>query len=790
MRTGGYKSMKIAGKTLFLCFLFLFLSDLFGEVAFSRVMLKNGTALRSGTGMYAVLECQIDNPDKIPHHLLLRLQGTEQSFTEENIQSFQVFIPEKSSVFFKGNVKLSRQENYELIAYCDGKRLGRKNDHSVNIKLALPQEKMIGIWNDSGNSPGGISKHKHLKDRFFSVAFSHKGFPLTARQLTDCSMLLIIRPDYKKYSSGDFSTVLEYAANGGTVIFMDPVGIYEAAKTPLEVMLPVIPLGVRKTASNAFLSLLFPEIKKGLFPDCRQALLLDSVTGDREGVTFAEYEKQPLFREGRFGLGKVRLLAFSPEDDAFAQNWKVGEKSISLLCRTFTGQSNESRIHTVLDMLTGFSVLPLWIVKYILLAYFILLAAALFAGHYYKKPLLGWLGCAIIAVTSTLLLLFASVRLTDKKKNEITTSIETINAFAPEVEKKDKSIYMAKKFFRTEQGGLNEVYAFLDLPKNSYHFYSGNIHRMEPLSVGRSSEGKATVEMTVFPKSSKRYSLSKYGKDLFRIQDHLTLPQIHIQGDSVTLKNWVLPEYEKCEGIFFVFPGGTKTGTLSGNGICRIELDDETFLSDPMLNALRESTYSAKGYASPFLAAVFPIDAKDSRQGKKILLYPLRTVFSGEKILVPSFFIALSAASHTSRMLFDGSVLRRNCEFMPEASPEIKVSLPSSLRNFIIEEIRVKVEYSGKEYISLRPKLKKAGTKDHITAAGGEESSSYIFRGEEIKNILDKDSIDAVLVLSSEFTEAGRTVNLTGTKTATWKIHDLAITVKGRLPDGKKIIQY
>lgn len=783
--------MRIAGKLLLLYFLFLFVADLSGEVSVSRVMLKNGSALQSGTDMYATLECQINNPDKVSHDLQIRLQVAERSFTIENIHSFQVSVPAESSIFFKGNVKLSRFENYDIVLYSDGKRLGRKNDHSVSIKLAPPQEKMIGIWNDSGNSPGGFSKHKHFKDKFYSVSFSNRGFALSARQLENCSMLLVIRPDYRKYSSGDFSHVLEYAANGGTVIFMDPVGIYEAARTPLEVMLPLIPLGVRKISSNEFLPVLFPDIKKGSFPECKEALLLESTEGGRDGVTFAEYEKLPLFREGRFGLGKVRILAFSPEDDAFAANWKVGEKSLSLLCRTFSGESEESGAHAVLDMLTGFSVPPLWIVRNIIFAYFLLLLIAIIAGQYYRKQLLAWLVCGGIALAATFLILAISVKLTGKKKNVIKTSLETVNTFAPEVRKQDQSVFMAKKALWTQYAPFNAIYAFLPLPKNSFSLYSGNIPHLEPLKAGRTSDGMGTLEMTVFPKSSKRYSLRIYGRDLFRMQDSLVLPQIHLRGEHVEMKDWTLPGYEKCEGIFFVFPGGTKNGSISGDGICTVELSDTSFLSDPMRNALQKTLSLYKGYAAPFLAAVFPIDEKDSQQGKKLLLYPLKTVFSGEKrITIPSYFIALSPAGHTSRFLFEGTFLRRNCELMPEASPEIKFSLPSSLRNFVAEEIRIKAEYSGKEYVRMLPKLKIPGRKEYIPARQGEEDDTYIFQGEEVKKILEKESIEGILVLGSQLTRAGQTATLTGTKTITWKLHDLAVTVKGRLPDGKKIIQY
>ena len=86
--------------------------------------------------------------------------------------------------------------------------------------------------------------------------------------------------------------------------------------------------------------------------------------------------------------------------------------------------------------------------------------------------------------------------------------------------------------------------------------------------------------------------------------------------------------------------------------------------------------------------------------------------------------------------------------------------------------------------------LKLQGKKEYIQAVRGEEADTYIFRGEALKNVLEKDTVSGVLVLVSELTEAGQTVNYSGTKAVTWKLHDLSLSVKGKLPAGKKKIRF
>ncbi|MBP5183439.1 MAG: hypothetical protein J6331_10490, partial [Lentisphaeria bacterium] len=673
---------------------------------------------------------------------------------------------------------------YELAVFCDGKRQGRKPDHSIQVQLAGAQEKMIGIWNDSGNPPGGFSRYEHFKDKFFAVPIGRNTFPLSGRQLADCSILLIVRPDYDQYTARDFSLVLEYAANGGTVIFMDPKGILEAAETPLGILLPVIPLGVRKSASCDFLSLLFPDLPHKKLPPCHEAELLESCEGDREGVTFCSYGPFPLFRQGKFGLGTAAILAFCPEDDAFPASWKVGEKALSLLCRVPRPSGEAGAEHAVLDMLTGFSVLPLSVVRTILAGYFLLLIVILFFGHRRKKQAAAWFVCTAAALAATAVILLAAGKLTDRKKDLIASSVEVENAFDPGYVHKACSLFASGKTFRVEHGSGNEVFSLLSPPRNAFGAISESFHFPEPLKVGRDEEGKGMAEMTVFPKSSRRFSVRGSGRDLFRLQESLVLPEMSLSGGPVKVKKWVLPRHKSAEGVFYVFPGGTRSGTVSADGVCRPELENGVLLSDPMLDALRRSVSLLAPSGAPFLAAVFPARDNSSHQGKRVVLYPVKCSASGGKTLIPPLLVALSPANHSSRMLFKGGFLREGQDLMAEANPEIFFSLPSALRDFVPGEIVITASYSGREHVSLRPKLKIPGKKEFLFPVSARENS-WVFRGEDLKKILEPGTATGCFVLESSLTQAGRTLSESAAA-MTWSLYDLAVSVRGALPEGEK----
>lgn len=784
-------------KSLFVFyFVFCVLFQLSAGVEISRVMLKNGSSLRGGVNSSSLLECQIDNPDTVSHELELVLRTENQNYPEENINSWKVFSPAASSIFFRGNARINQQEKFELVIYCDKVRLKRKNEYMASIKLASLNEKSIGIWNDSGDIPGGFSKRKHFKDKFFSISFGAKTFPLSGAELANCTMLIIVRPDFRQYTAKDFSLVLEYAANGGKVIFTDPAGILDAAKTPLEKMLPLVPLKVRKTHSADFLSAVFPDLgKKGILPDCKTVDILESSCGDKEGITFASYDDTPIFRQGKFGLGTVKVLAFSPEDEVYPSSWNVSERAINMLCRIPVAAVNKAANHTPLDMLTGFTVLPLSVVRNIVGIYFFLLILILAAGYWKKRIVIAWVCCAFVALLAAAAILIAASKMTDRKAKEIISSIEIVNVFAPDTMQKENSFFSIRENFCRIEGSPYETFYQLSLPRNTFGYYTGggrtdSFSKLEPLKITRNTHGKSGLEMTLFPKSPKRYVIERSGKDLFCLQENLSLPRLSFREEAVIFENWKLPDHEKAEGVFFIFPGGSSAGSISGDGTIIWEKDETLLLSDPMMTALRKSAFLLKSYGAPFLAAVFPAENNSSHPGKKLLLYPLQIAMTSGKIFIPSFLIRLSAANNSSRMLFDGNLLRDDYSIMAETSPELRLCFPSALRKFTPEEVRIKVSHTARQYVTIVPKLQVPGKKIFLQGKKTEEEGVYIFKGEDLKKIWEEETASIYLILDSPFTEAGQTASISGTKQIMWILRSLSVSVKGRLDNGNKKILF
>lgn len=777
---------------LFCAAVVLLLGNSYGAVKVSRLMLKNGSAIRTGQESSAVMECLLENPDAVPHTVELLLHPAEKGFQEENINSWQVFLPAKSSIYFRGSGKIGKTEKYELTVYCDKVRQARTPDNATSIKLQSGNEKMTGIWNDSGNIPSSFSKHPLFKDKMFSIAFGKNSFPLSARQLSDLAMLIIVRPDFEDYTAKDFSLVLEYAANGGRVLFVDPQGIYKAAETPLEVMLPVMVLGVKKTGKGDFLSRIWKDIKIDDFGDGKEAELLQSIPGGRNGISFAEYEKMPLFREGKFGSGVVSLLAFSPDDEAFGSHSNlISAKALSLLCAVPAASAVESSMHTPLDMLTGFSVLPLSVVRNIILIYFVLLAAVLLAAHFLKKQTAGWLLCGVIAIAFAGTVMYAAAGRTGKKITDLTASVTLTNSIAPGSSRSSVSRFTSAETICDITGEKGSSFAMLPPPKNVFGTYSGryadrggsSFYRIEPVKATRNIRGQGGIQMTVFPKSSKRYTVVNSPADLFVYQKNMVLPQLILTKDEMLVSPWKLPQGEKAECIFYIFPGKPCAGTVSSEGICSPELAENMLLSDPMTEALQKSTDLLERKNAPLLAAVFPMEEKNFSQGKKIMLYPVNIKVKEKEICIPSALVGLHSANHTSRMLFEGGRIRKDFAIMVENPVEILFSLPGFCRGMIPEEITIKVEYTGKEYITLAPVLKLPGKNNFIKGRKLEGENTFVFKGEDLEKVLDLHRIAGTVVLKSSLNETGTTLNAAGMRQFTWNLYKLDVSVKGKLPE-------
>ena len=462
-----------------------------------------------------------------------------------------------------------------------------------------------------------------------------------------------------------------------------------------------------------------------------------------------------------------------------------------MLCAVPAVSSVESSMHTPLDMLTGFSVLPLSVVRNIVLIYFVLLAAVLLAAHFLKKQTAGWLACGVIAIVFAGTIMYAAAGRTGKKITDLSASVTLTSSIDPESSRSSVSRFSSAEKACNITGEKGSSFAMLPPPKNAFGSYSGRysnqgsstFYRIEPVKTVQNTHGQGGVQMTVFPKSSKRYTVVNSPADLFVYQKSMPLPRITLTKDEMHISPWKLPQAEKAESIFYIFPGNPCAGTVTSEGICTPELTENMLLSDPMTEALQKSTDLVERKNAPLLAAVFPLEEKNFSQGKKIMLYPVDIKVKEKNIFLPSVFVGLHSSNHTSRMLFEGGSIRKDYSIMVENPLEILFTLPGFCRGMIPEEITVKVEYTGKEYINLMPVLKLPGKKNFIKGKKKDGENTFVFKGEVLEKVLDPHRIAGTVILESSLNETGTTLNAAGMRQFTWNLYKLDISVKGKLPE-------
>ena len=96
---------------LFCTAIFLLLGNSYGEVKISRLMLKNGSAIRTSQESSAVMECLLENPDAVPHTVELLLHPAEKDFRRRTSIPGRYFFLQKVPSISGETARSGKQKN-------------------------------------------------------------------------------------------------------------------------------------------------------------------------------------------------------------------------------------------------------------------------------------------------------------------------------------------------------------------------------------------------------------------------------------------------------------------------------------------------------------------------------------------------------------------------------------------------------------------------------------------------------------------------------------------------------
>ena len=711
--------MPFIKKTLTLLFLLTGLFALQAEILVERVNL-NRNFPRLTRNSKTVLDCVVTNTDSRAHLVDIRLIPMASGETLNTYNTGKIMLPAKTTGTLSFPVQLGNTEAYTIEVRSDGVRQPRKgvtNDMKLFIN-GYTQQNVI-ILNDSEEYPGLPVRNPSFKDKVYFNTITVSKVPVNSGYYSELGAVLIYRPAFDKYSEEQFRAIKAYAAAGGTVIFLHPDAIMDAANTPLADMLPVTPVKKHKVDS------LPPVTAKiaGFDPAKRwETEILETVERDR-GITLMSWESLPLIRIRQYGLGTVKAVMFPVNEQTFLNSSNAGfEKFLyELLCRQQL-YPNRKTFENVLDKLTGFEIPDTAEIVIRITIYLILFFAVLLLGMFFKRSGFAWVAAVLIALGAvgiTLLNSASSFASQESVLSEIQLELAAPfqqgevygSCFA-----KDESVLRANmpnevngEFSSiVESPYINSF--FVNFSDNFYDTSSAEnkvqprqVRYTLPVETHRDVRGKHhLVGMHVAPRTSRQFMLSYLQNDEVPAG---TVPEaeLFLTEKGLDMAAYTIPEQFRTgdlQGVYLVMPGGTRKLTVN-DGICTLE-ENRSFFLNEMEQALMDAICNGTRKQNPYLALVYPVrrnmvelNVKMQPQGRRVVMIPAHVTINSRKITVPKELLVHAPGSSLARTFIQGNVLVGKASLMIDQPLTVTLSLPVFLQGiFPPEKVKVSADYS------------------------------------------------------------------------------------------------
>ena len=719
-------------KILLLLFVFLALPGpglLRAEVTISRTRL-GGRPLTLFRNNWCEFQCLVENTDDVAHDVRVRVRSADGS-PQTNYNTGSIRIPARTTSYLRFPVTAEGSKKYQTDLFCDGKKRPSGVMNTMLVNMYNNKQRRCFILSDGDETPGFLFDLKSTKEGLRPVTLSARDVPDTPIYYQNCDALMIVEPDFSRYSSSQIQSILAYVADGGTLVFASPKGALDAARTPLADLLPVTPL---KTVQAGKIPLSELLQMQATLPEGRDFLV--SVPCER-GVVSAVYEGMPLFAEKQYGTGTVRLLAFAPLKEDFQ-----GKKSVTnaLFRRLMIRQDlypNRMLFEDKLDQLTGFDIPNISEIGGLAAAYLAVFFVILLAGILFRRPGTAWFLSAAAAAGMIALVLHKANK-SFGHRNSVLAEV-TLEKAQPvrSGETFDSCFVNAGAMVRFEPAEETEVHfsTILRDPRISHYsksFFSQPnaetknakksrqkilkeqaVRIAVPLDILRSESGRESLPgLSLAPRTSREFMGQFYRPATEAVSVHPEKePEVILSEKGMELVPYQLPrELMKIEKVsaWLILPGGIRSISISSSGECRLSggnglLVNEAArsMADVLCRGLRKpGPYLAFiGEAGKsFLSSNIPV----LPQGKRILLIPARISVVSRTVKIPREFITFSPQDVGARFVVNGNDIVTTLPILTGSSMGLRISLPPQIASILKpEKLSLNMDFRVAESVSM-----------------------------------------------------------------------------------------
>ncbi len=748
-------------KTLTLLFLLAGLFMLQAEILVERVNL-NRNFPRLVRNSKTVLDCIVTNTDTKAHLVDVRLIPLASGETLNTYNTGKIMLPAKTTAALSFPVQLGTSEAYTIEVRSDGVRLPRKGVvNDIKLYLNNYTQKNAVILNDNDEHPGLPVRNPSFKDKLFFNTVTVSRAPVNSGYYNELAAVLIFRPAFNQYSEEQFRALKSYVAAGGTVIFLHPDAIMEAADTPLADLLPVTPVKKHKVDS-------LPPVTAKITGFDRtkrwETEILESIERDR-GITLMTWESLPLIRVKQYGLGTVKAVMFPVSEKTFGSSSNAGfEKFLSELLSQQQLYPNRKSFENVLDKLTGFEIPDTAEIIIRVTIYLILFFLVLLLGVFFKRSGFAWIAAVLIALGTVGITLLNSAS-SFASQESVLSEIQLEHA-APFQQgevygscfAKDESVLRANM-----PNGVNgEFSSVMESPYISNFFVNFNedfydpsrenkiqprqVRHSFPVETQRDARGKhQLIGMHVAPRTSRQFMLT-YAKDGEVPAGTIPEAELFLTEKGLDMAAYTIPEQYRTsdlQGVYLVMPGGARKVNVK-DGVCTLEENTSFFLNE-MEQALMEAICNGSRKQNPYLALVYPVrknmvelNVKMLSQGRRVVMIPAHVTINSRKITVPKEMLVHAPGNSLARASIQGNMLVGKASLMTDQTLTVAVSLPVFLHGiFPPEKIKVATDYSISDNVTMQLSIT---TPSGDVAGKNTEGMDFEFAGSKLANSVNAEN--------------------------------------------------
>ncbi len=668
-----------------------------------RTSLRYGFSPRIKRYSWASLKCRIVNPDSDSRELEIRFVDSYRGAVgHKNIFTEKVHAPPMTVFNYSTPVMSEDSEEYRLEVFVDG-TLGKRSDSFIVSVIAGDLE-YISVLNDHEEaSLGAFANDPRFKGSYTATNFSAKDPPETWELLKKSACVVMVRPDFSRYSSEAFQAILDYVCQGGHVFFAHPRGAADAYDTPLAVLLPVVPLRFREISELKSLTDRYPGFSEfnGMVP------FLETLPyGD--GITMLEHNGMPVFRWKKFGLGTSRFSAFPVTADALGREW-LDIFEFSIYVPRISGEL--SAAVTALDEMAGFVVPGVEKLRIIFLIFFILVAVPIGLGIYFKRTAAAWFATSLVTIAYSAYILKTAASGHSQEMGIFLSFIETA-VHGPSASPGDGPSLSPGDglygIFSTSDRKLSigsplsgALFSSIPPPDNIMAMFqqAGD----SPFSSGQAFTPPTEIINNNGVSQIKDMSLNSNASRQFYVSfnsltnEYFDLPQLSYENDGFKLAPWTIPGGFNPEDAWLQFPNGIVPLEISGGSISLPSTPKKQTL-DPTTLAVQNCARDAWRRGSPFIMMAqssqesnISLPGEATSNGKRLSIIPLRERAGSNTITLPHQSVLISAGDTSTRMIMIGNDFIRGQLARSDSEYIIRFQLPPLFSNLMPQSIAIEL---------------------------------------------------------------------------------------------------